>query len=111
MLQTAIQYNVNMVLIVKVILNEIYIYIYIYIYGKKIKNIIKSEVRKTSLYHRGKYVTTLEIRGKLLISHDENNKHVCKKFHSLLKKSSLVFRKFLFFTFNKKSLNSIVMAK
>ena len=43
----------------------------------KIKNIMKLEVRKPSLHHRGKYVATLEIRGKLLISHNENNKHVC----------------------------------
>ena len=34
--------------------------------AKKIKNIIKSEVCKPSLHHREKYLTTLEVRGKLL---------------------------------------------
>ena len=33
--------------------------------AKKIKN-IKSEVCKPSLHHREKYLTTLEVRGKLL---------------------------------------------
>ena len=45
----------------------------------KRKTIIKSEVRKPSLYHREKFVATLETRGKLLISHNGNNKHVCKQ--------------------------------
>ena len=58
---------------------------------EKIKNIVKSEVRKPSMSHRGKYVTTLETRGKLLISHNENNKHVCKQLHRSLNKNFFSF--------------------
>ena len=67
------------------------------------------------MYHRGKIRNNIrDARGKLLISHNENNKHVCKQLHRSLNKNFLVFRKFLVFTFKffkLRSLNSLVMAK
>ena len=48
---------------------------------EKIKTFIKSEVCKQSLHYRQKYITTLQARGKVFISDNENNKHVDKLLH------------------------------